>query len=255
MTTDNREEILAKVRKLISKRDSAERIGNQAEANAFASKIVELMAKYNIELSHLKYKDESFTADMVIERVHYEKRHEGDWALLLFNTLCRHNFCSCFTRGEFDGYKELTGIIVIVGEPHNIEIVKYLYVTLLNAGREMGRIGLRNNPSAKRNSYLRAFYSGFVTAIFQRLREDQMEMERDKTPNTHEYGLVLRTQLQKNQNYIENTLKVNLRHKAQSRRGYGDEQGKVDGFQAGKNVGMNKGVQGGTNNLNQKLLG
>ena len=264
MTTEQqREEILGKVRKLISKRDSAEKIGNQAEADAFAAKITEMMAKYNIELFQLeKPDDQSTTTDAVIQRVNHERRHEGDWGSVLFNTLCKFNFCSCFLKGDFDGYKNIEGIIVIIGEPHNIATVKFMYEYLMNAGRELGRESYKsyNNPDIKRNSYLRGFYRGFGISIYQRLRqqEEQLhskfeaEAQANINPNQigNQYGLVVKSHFEKNQEYIANTLKVTLKREGKASRNLKDTTGLIDGRIAGNNINLNK--QLNTNNQNPK---
>lgn len=241
---DKKQDILAKIRKLISKRDSAEKIGNQEEANAFTAKIVEMTTKYNIELHALEAESNETsgpsTTDTVIPRVQYERRHEGDWAATLLNTLAKYNFCLCYKYGDFDGYKNLTGVLVLVGEPHNIEVVKYLYEYLVEAGRRLGRESLKNYPDAKRNSYLRAFYTGFGIAIYKRLKDAE---EANKTnAATQQYGLVLVSHEQKNLEYLKKQ-GINLgkaKAKVTTRK---ETRGLIDGRQAGNNINLNKQLQ------------
>lgn len=251
---ENKAEILAKIRKLITKRDSAEKIGNQAEANAFASKITELLAKYNIELAQLHQDTEDDTSHEILMRVELERRHEGKWVTTLLQVLCKYNFCTFYISGEYDGYKYLDGQYVFIGQEHNREIVKYMLTYLIEAGRELGRKGLLNNPGSKRNSYLRAFYDGFVTAIYGRLREDQYAQHQADKQFAQQYGLVVRSQEEKNTALMKK-LAPNIRYTKSNSRGYGDHNGKTDGYEAGKNISLNKGVGSGTNSLNQKLLG
>lgn len=248
--TPERQAILDKIRKLISKRDSAEKIGNMQEAQAFAAKIQELLLKYNLEISELPQEEDSGVTESINQRLTLERRHEGDWVIKLGMVLCKYNFCFLYIRGNFDGYKYLDGQMVIAGEPHNIEIVKYLLEHLVISGRQMGKDALKRNPGEKRNSFLRAFYSGYCGAIYTRLKE---QYEKDHTEHGETMALVVQNSQVAIKDYFE---KKGMSFEAGGKsRGYGNNNGRIEGHMAGKKVTMNKAVTGNKNSLNQNLLG
>lgn len=174
------DEILSKLRKLQKLYEGAKAINSEEEANAAAAKIQHLLTLYNLSMEEIRV-EEKKTAPIVQENVSgYTYRSIGGrWEFRLYAVLCRYNFCRCFVYGR--SYKK----ILLVGEEHNKETVKWLkdvlsrkYVELSNEYWKDYRASSNYvmRPVSK-DRYQRSFLLGCCTGLSTKL---QQEAERDK---------------------------------------------------------------------------
>jgi hypothetical protein len=117
--TQPREKMLELLRRLKALSESK---ANANEAAAAASKMQELLIKYNIELAELDAARET-GADYVREFMdNDDPLTDEEWTGSLIWAVAKYNFCEAVT--EWRNHKRT---YALVGEPHNIEIVTFIY--------------------------------------------------------------------------------------------------------------------------------
>lgn len=248
MSNTQLDKIKDKLRKLIAKQESAEKLGNLAEAEAFASKISELMMEYQIELHELQTESAQnididhtifFTSDLTA-------RNESDWIRRLYNA------CAIGANCKVLYHKGNLYTITIVGDEMSIEtlhfMVAQLSVKLRTLARSTYTIYKKEGKTFdKRNTFIRSFLKGAPFGIKEQL-ESQRENYRKQEQTA---GIVLASDARLN-DYVSNHFRVGV---AKMRNG-SSRSGLNAGFEAGRNIDINKGVgssargAGGT-----KLLG
>lgn len=117
--------ILSKIQKLAAKAESAKELGNLAEATAFSAKVSEMLTTHNLAMSDINVEDED-EVNGFDERDLGLTSSQGRWTISLLTVLCKHNYCdSVYTQTGKKDYK-----VTIIGQPENVEVVKYLYSVL-----------------------------------------------------------------------------------------------------------------------------
>ena len=150
--------ILDKIKKLLALSTSS----NPNEAASAAAKAQVLLAQYNLELSqvetHSGETSDYCQQDIVVGGV-------SRWRKTLMLVLARPNFCAVVS------YKGMERIS-IVGEPHNIEVVKYLYEYLVQQLEPMAETAYRQSGSSMHvRTWIDSFFYGAIASIDQRLKE------------------------------------------------------------------------------------
>ena len=107
------------------------------------------------------------------------------WRRRLLASVARNNFC----RGvSYQGTRE----VGIVGEPHNVTVVKHLYAFLVREIIRLADMGVRAERTLdeeERRAWKRSFYLGAVRTIAQRLAEQRA---RDVRADPQAAALVVR---------------------------------------------------------------
>lgn len=121
------ERMLLRVQKLIAHEQSAREIGSVEEAEVFAGKIAELMAKYEIEMADLDLAGQPDNAPIDMELVQYDtgetKRARSAWRELLAAAIARSNYCRILIVPR-------SNLIYMVGKPDNRKVASFLYLML-----------------------------------------------------------------------------------------------------------------------------
>ncbi len=242
------DEIKEKLKKLISKEESARQLGNLAEAEAFASKIQELLLKYALDIEELKAANQNkATAQINQEVVQLEPlmgNHEGDWIFLLYATGATYNFCRCLFPP-----RQSMNYVRLIGEDVHREFVHYFVHQLLSRVRELARRSFKEYQGPdKRNTYIRSFLKGAVHGIAAKLR-DEREAARRAQPQVN--ALVLNKDAGLNIYMANNFGRLGTKksNAPASQAGY------ASGFRTGNNLNVHKGVSsnrgmGGTKLIN-----
>jgi hypothetical protein len=119
------EEMLQKIKKLHVKAESCKKIGSQAEAEAFAAMVNQLLIKHNLDLADLNW--EQREAQDHIEQVWVSgipTRHQRqEWSERLTRIIANAHFCRLFIRTG-------SNQIAFVGHQSNRQVAEYLYVTM-----------------------------------------------------------------------------------------------------------------------------
>lgn len=226
--------IKEKLRKLIAKEESARELGNLAEAEAFASKIQQLLMEYELSIEELKANTAESTA-MGIEIFDLKpllSRHESDWIEKLYSVASRLNFCMAI-------FSSKTTELKLVGTEMNREFTHYLAGQLIPKLRTLAHKSFSEyNGPEKRNTYIRGFLRGAVMGIRERLLGD---LEKMKKENTQVQGLVL----MKDRALKEFIQKEFPHLSSRNSNRLGGKEGAYQGYVAGKNVPINQGLNRG----------
>lgn len=241
MSIDNLklEQIKEKLRKLIAMEASAREIGNQAEAEAFAAKIQQLMIEYELEMDDL--------AGGASQRVHNVGQewfdttpltgsHESNWVAILYCYCGKSSFCKVVLSPIFNEKAPMR--VTIYGDATNRELLHYMIAQLVVKLKELARSSFKKYDGPdKRNTYFRSFYRGACVGVRDKLLAE-MKKEEDARPQVH--GLVLNKMgaVQKYLNDNGITFGKASMTKTSSSSGY------TDGYSSGRSVTINKGVGG-----------
>jgi len=178
---DNLNQIKDKILKLLALQEGAEKIGSIAEAANAAEKIQNLLLKYNLDLAEIEGRklEEKMGIEqnsLDLEDLGWNKK-EGTWILVLYQALCRYNFCEFITRST--GKKKVYGFHVI-GTKENVAIVTYFGEQLINRFKVMMASAWKEyEGDDKRGKWKRGYLMGACLGIAAKLRESY-ELARDK---------------------------------------------------------------------------
>lgn len=261
---DKLEEIKDKLRKLIAKEESARELGNQQEAEAFASKVQQLLLQYELDLGDIKnqsaesieIKEERFTvykqSKIALEMLFAPGlgygtldltiKNESNWIRDLYNVIAMTNFCKILVHGS-DPY-----VVVLIGNDMNREFVHFMVLQLVSKMRNLARKSFSNYEGLdKRNTFIRSFLKGCIEGIRTRLMLDRLAADRNQ-PQVH--ALIVQKDRMV-QNFLQEKYGNTLGRGKQSR-----QSSSRDGFNRGLETGRTIDTkveirgQGGT-----KLLG
>lgn len=245
---DEIKRIKDKLKKLMAKEESARELGNQAEADAFASKINQLLIDYELEVSELQGERHVYgIGEEIISTLDLTVRNESDWVRRLYSACAPTNFCQVLFHGK-DIYR-----VILIGDETNREFVHYMVAQLVNKLRHLARSDFsaykKSGGHDKRNTYIRAFLKGACISIRQRLAEDMQARER---ANNQVHGLVLAKDKALSDYMGEKYPRVGFAKMRSGSSADGYHNGKAAGRKVSINDGLNKGNRG---HGGQKLIG
>ena len=241
MNEQVKETILERIKKLQAMQESANELGNDHEAAAFAAKAQDLLMKHKLEMSEVE--DFDIHDDITIDRDHCDWEDAGiprsgktsHWLAHLGYHVSLYNGCSVATvRGS--------NSIIIFGTEESRNIVNYILSVLARFGKNSCDKAYRKEYyKAKKEgeAYLmkgfkRAFLSAYVNTIGKRLSEANKEQLSEVT----ERGLmVLDAEAQALKDFLESEKLGTGRAFAGSRNAAGREAGAAAGNEA--NIGYN----------------
>jgi DNA-binding FrmR family transcriptional regulator len=236
------ERIIERIRKLLDMQYGAEKIGSLHEAENAAARIQEILFKYNADLSDIDLeKNENKISENQISIATQVKRIEGQWVSLLYNVIAKGNLCRAICHQVRGG--EIFAVSLI-GNRVNIEITQYTVEQLIPRIRIMAKRSWDHyNGGEKKNAYMRGFYKGAVHGINYKLEEQKKSMMQEQSIS----ALVKREDAA-----LENYINGNHQDlKTSKSNPLSAQDGLHRGFQAGKDIEINKGLKNG---LNQNLL-
>lgn len=186
--------IIEKIQKLLNLKEGAEAVNSLAEAENAASKLQDLLMKWNLDLDQVKSATIASKAKINIEEVYINtegktKHSESFWIPKLYAGVARNNLCTVWwSQGKFD--------LVIVGHSHNIALVEYICDQLIDKIRIAEKYAWKtyNNENRlddekeKRGTWRRGFLEGAAFGIDARLTKDFQEMQEH---NNNPYALMI----------------------------------------------------------------
>ena len=175
--------VIRKIKYLLEKAGSAEKINSASEAASFYAKANELILKYKIKNERLAGQD-SPENNAVINtgyRNGIAFRHKS--AMVLVGLVVRHHFCEVIYESGHDG--ELTGRTTLIGRKSNIEIVKYIYDSVRNrfnylANRDWRRYQLINTlkeAEKTREDFFHSWHNGAVEGLRILLEKNKKRLD------------------------------------------------------------------------------
>ena len=244
---DDLERIKEKLRKLMRKEESARELGNLAEAEAFATKIQQMLINYELEIAEIKDSSDREILSIDEELIDCSlltNRHESSWVVFLYDAAAKGNFCKVIITGG--GISKLQ--IILIGNPINKEFTHYMVHQMLSKLRNLSRLSFKEYKGAdKRNTYIRSFLRGASTGLGYRLLEELKNQSR-MHEKTNAMVINKGAQLQDYMNKTRPNLGSSKARKTTSGAGYSN------GYTAGKNVSINKGVASKGKVKEQRLL-
>lgn len=186
------EKILARLKKIMSLKEGAEKIGSLAEAEAAMLAAQRLMVEYNLTLADIPLDDNTIRgAEIIEEKIGYfDKRTGGDWRMQLMQSICNGNFCDLI-------YWSKSKHMAIIGTKENVEVVTFLYYSLserlfLIAKEEEKKERIYNDKryieNISKDAYYRRFLRGAAVGVGIKLRREMKELEMENAKVT---GLIL----------------------------------------------------------------
>ncbi len=177
--TPDLDRVVERVQKLLALSTSQ----NPHEAALAAAKAQALLFKHNLSLS-LVEAGAARNSQTVYISDRFDSGGRTNWRRALLAAVARNNFCRGVSyRGSRD--------VGIVGEPHNIAVVKDLYAFLVREITHLADLGAAGRPASGREStraWKRSFYQGAVVTIEQRLAAQR---RRDATADRASRALVV----------------------------------------------------------------
>jgi hypothetical protein len=186
---EKKESILDKLRKLMDHADSANKIGNTAEAEAFAAKAQELMLKYEIELNEVERTRRN--QDEPIDKTTVHAKDGGfkprpqpqQWQLTIAGAI------ATAYNGDWS-YQLRSNNVTFYGRTQNRELMVYMFVMLVRTGERLmkkARRDLKKERGYTPDAFQGSFLNGFAEAIEERLSVDRRKI----VTNTNPHALVL----------------------------------------------------------------
>jgi len=156
--------------------------GTPEEAASAAAKVQELLAKYNLEVAQVEQfgSTDDYTETPVDLGVPFGV--PTAWRRQLLAEIAGCNFCQTVgikyaaSAMHQPATKQPPQISMLVGQPHNIEVVKYLFTYLTGAISSLGEaswLGNRYRVRMPKMQYMDSFYKGAVLTVARRLRSQQ----------------------------------------------------------------------------------
>lgn len=239
MSSQDRQAIIDKLNKLMAKQVSLEEMGSLKEAEVFAAKASELMAQYQISNSELGFEEKKEPVEReVIVKEEVLKKNDGRWAISLYSTIARYNFCFVILRNNGnDG-------IWLIGEAYNRMIVKSIVSSLKTRIREICRLELKKSGfSGNKNTWVRSFYEGVVMGL-----NDQLKAQRAQMVQQVEFQSSLPMVINKNEIAIRDYIQTTFgRLGKATARGSSNADARATGVATGRGMSIGSGVSIGSN--------
>lgn len=247
----SREEILEKLRKLNARAESAAEIGNEAEAQAFAAKVQELLTAYKLSQADIRAGESKPDEPINITYVKWADLGENPrkvrvaWTERLGHFVAQAYYCDWVICG-WGGH-----IGFFVGAETDRKIAVYMYVTL---GRFLRKLVEKEYAAAWKRAeaagdvtLCRGFKAGFTYGFLTRLKErfdDELRPKAD-APLSNSLAIVAvrKNSLAKVTEWEKDNL--NLRPVRGTSLNDGSGEGRARGKAAANGVNLNnKGIEG-----------
>lgn len=208
------------------------------EAEQAAEKVQELLLKYNLSLGDVEARKEKGTKRFNKTFFDLNGRqgvHDSDWVCSLSSVLAKHNLCQAI---HIPPMRKM----VILGEPHNVDVVLYLCDFLVRQIQSAcsGAWAIYKGHE-KRGTFRRGFLSGCVYGIQVKLQE-QAEQMAARDNNLLGLIKVNSTDLQK---YVDEVFGQDALEKPDERQGKlrKSSDSHLLGYIAGKKMGIHKPIE------------
>ena len=182
--------IVERIKKLLALSSSQ----NPHEAALAAAKAQELLFRHNLSMSMVEAALEAGNSAYVSDR--FDSGGWMHWRRRLLAAVARNNFC----RGvSYQGTRD----VGIVGEPHNVTVVKHLYAFLVREVMRLADLGVKEQhglDEEESRAWKRSFYLGAVRTIAQRLATQR---QRDISADPQAAALVVRKDQELDEAYRE----------------------------------------------------
>lgn len=244
-----------KLAKLKNFYEGAKKVNNESEAANAAAAIQRLLAEYNLSMDEIGSVDDNSKNEVKHEEWsgYTYKSIGGWWEQRLTHVVCRWNFCQCYTLNH--SYKRL----IIVGEPQNIETVKWLVDMLKERfvafSKDRYKEYLKTldpwqKPMSK-DKFQRDYLAGAADGLNAKLKEEhEREKKEEQELTTRISALVVRKDAAIT-DYVNKTW-GGVGKGRSHRENYNEARN--SGYTDGKNTSVHRPIAGGRSAVNQTKL-
>jgi hypothetical protein len=182
------EKLLDKLAKIQAHAESAKKIGSEAEAEAFATMLQQLMLRHKIAMTEVQFADLDKDEPIRSHNMDYKaggiplKRARSGWQERLASIVARAHFCRILVSAR-------TNRISLVGRESDCAVAEYTFMVLARAIAGIAKKSheqfyyqcVKSGCSHHAAGYKRSFIDAFVGRISQRFKE---EKEQAKTTSS-----------------------------------------------------------------------
>lgn len=230
-----KEDIIAKIQKLLNLQFSAEKVGSIGEAYQAAKMVKKLLMEYNLSMSDIDISDGHNTIKLEkSEDVSSGSLWGNHWKFNLLGTIAENNLCKA--------YRRMNGKMLIVGSEANVAIVNefytYLYKTFVRLGKhQLEKKELEYNlcfGMTLKDSIKRKFIRSYLEGVPYGLQKNY-----DSLKSTPEETALVACHSEAIDEYIKNNFEFNNSNRKQRQRSvYGDA---FDlGISDGRNINLSQ---------------
>lgn len=228
-----KEKILRQIKNLL---DLADDQNSLAEAETAAKKAQYLIMKYNVEEAEIAGGQQASVEESTYPLWKIEKAQEAKWIPNLFHSIAKFNFCTVLTGKKWVEGKRRK-VLYILGESHNVEMVRYLGEQLVHRIRSIRKKSWESYQGDEGyHMYLRGFMKGAAYGIHEQLKSNQEEFATDEST-----AIIISKKNQIIEDYLAEHY-PNLKSGRSS--GTRSNSGFRDGVKTGKNLNINGGLTG-----------
>lgn len=245
------QKIIEKIQKLINLRDGAEAIGNIHEAENAALRLQEFLMKYNLDEATVKHETIEKKAEM--DAVFFScsensDKRESDWVWSLVYGVAKGNLCEIVSYGKGETVR-------IIGHKMNVALVSYIIEQLIAKIRLIEKMAWNNYAGEeKRGTFRRGFFKGAAIGVGMKLREARNEygnfdnpyavmvVSKEAEVKEEMYRLYPHLRPLPPSDTAEEKPKKKVKPR-KPRKGLSSQDGFFQGFEAGKKLEVNKGVE------------
>jgi hypothetical protein len=246
------EKVLDRIRKLKAHADSAEKIGSQAEAEAFAEMIQRLLLKHKIEMTDIEFEKMELEEPVGPHHIDYRKydgaekdgvRHKKArvaWVERLAGIVAKAHFCRIMVHQH-------SNTLTLIGRKSDAEVAEYMIVTLQ---RLIFRMAIRARLDYVKECRIQGleancdgFKASYVLAFTVRLAE-RYEAERKAQASATSVALI---RFNKSERALKEWMAENTRRAAviHGSRGDANAEGHRRGYAAADAVNLKANAIGG----------
>jgi len=171
------DKIIDKLRKIKAHAESAAKIGSEAEAEAFAAMLQQLLLKHKIEMTDLELEAEEADEPVGTKPINWEdvkvRKNRIAWIEQLAAIVAKAYFCQIIVHAR-------TSVITLVGRKGDVAVAEFMIVTLTRlaeklAKKEFGKLYRQDRYAA--HGFKDSFLKSFVRRIHERLELERRGAE------------------------------------------------------------------------------
>jgi len=189
MGAEGNEKIIDKLRKIMAHSESAAKIGNEAEAQAFAEMFNKLLLRHKLEMTDVEWNrmeaEEPVEEHYVDYRKHDKKfkasRVRVAWSERLGDIIARAHFCQIVVMSASNRLK-------LVGRRTDVQMAEYMLVTMQRLVETMSlreahahRLSCRRSGAYYAPKFRASWIQGFVMRLAERYEEARRSQEGSST--------------------------------------------------------------------------
>ena len=179
-----KDKILDKLAKIQAHAESAAEIGNEAEAQAFATMLQQLCLKHKIAMTDIELQEQDDTEPIEEREMDYAKggvklkRTRNAWQEQLMRIIARAHFCRFLVMTG-------TSRLILVGRDSDAAVAEYLFMTLSRTLSKMAqqasakeyRKYYKTGMTSKMKGYKQSYINGFISRLGRRFDDERQVVE------------------------------------------------------------------------------